>query len=54
MIFYVNFVSWAYSEASSQQTSFIGDTSLQLTFFWVTDEMMLKLSKQNLYVVGNS
>ena len=44
MIFYVNFVSWAYSETSSHQTSFIEDTSLQQTFFWGMNEMMLKLS----------
>ena len=50
MIFYVNFLSWAYSE-TSQWTSFIADASLQLTFFWRMNEMMLKLSQQNLYVV---
>ena len=54
MTFYVNFVSWAYSENSFvswaysensfQQTFFIADTSLQWTLFWGTDEMMLKLS----------
>ena len=50
MIFYVNFLSWAYSE-TSQWTSFIADASLQLAFFWRMNEMMLKLSQQNLYVV---
>ena len=51
MIFYVNFISWAYRETSLQQTSFTVDTSLQQTLFWGTDEMLLKLSLQNLYVV---
>ena len=52
MIFYVNFVSWAYSETYWQRTSFIANTFLQRTFFWGTDEMTLKLSQQNLFVAG--
>ena len=43
MIISINFIFWAYSENSSQQTSFIGDTSLQQTFFLGMDEMMLEL-----------
>ena len=43
MIFYAYFVSWANSEISLQQTSFIVGTSLQPPLFSGTDEMTLKL-----------
>ena len=44
MIFYVNFVSWVYSETSTHRTSLIEDTSAQRTFFLEKDEITLKLS----------
>ena len=50
MIFYVNFVSWAYSETSLQQKSFIVDNSLQWTFSEEQNEITLKLSLQKFYV----
>ena len=40
-----------YTETFLWRTSFIADTSLQRTLFSGRDEMTVKLSLQNLYVV---